>query len=498
MSADDGPVGRREVAYRLFAAEFDDADLEYSDSDEERAPNYVVTPTGARVNRLFAVGVLTEVEPVSDDVLRARVVDPTGAFVTYAGQYQPEAVAFLEDADVPSFVSLTGKARTFQPDGSDRVFTSVRPESITTVDAETRDRWTVQAAEHTLARIATMARALDREERGEALTASLREAGVEPGLASGVGLAIDHYGTTAAYLSALRAQAVAAAEIVSGDREEVPDLELAPDDAGPVDGDLTVAPTVSGTLSSDAEIPVAAAEPEPGPEPTPEPEAAAEPEEGAAPDVEPEPAETHEPSDAEPAEAEPEPDAEPDDEQTAPPAPDATADEPAPEVANDDLGDFEGMDVTGEEPAATTEQYDLDDAEREEVEAEFGTEFSTGSEVGEPGEAGIEPETEPPATGDDEATPIEGAPAAEPEPTDEPDPDAEGADDDDAAEVDLEDAAVEAMAALDDGDGADHEAVVEAVVDAHGAEADAVEEAIQDALMGGRCYEPADGTLKAI
>jgi hypothetical protein len=54
------------------------------------------------------------------------------------------------------------------------------------------------------------------------------------------------------------------------------------------------------------------------------------------------------------------------------------------------------------------------------------------------------------------------------------------------------------MAALDDGDGADREAVVEAVVDDYGVAADAVEDAIQDALMSGKCYEPGDGVLKPI
>src|SRR6056297_3710147 len=78
MSADEqGGAGGREVAHRLFAAEYDEADFSYSESDEERAPNYVVTPTGARVNRLFVVGVLTEVEQVNEDVLRGRIVDPT-------------------------------------------------------------------------------------------------------------------------------------------------------------------------------------------------------------------------------------------------------------------------------------------------------------------------------------------------------------------------------------------------------------------------------------
>ncbi|MDL0136951.1 hypothetical protein PNQ20_08805, partial [Halobacterium salinarum] len=140
---DDGERNRREVAYRLFAAEFDDADFSYAESDEERAPNYVVTPTGARVNRLFVVGVLTAVEAVNDDVVRARVVDPTGAFVVYAGQYQPEALAALEAAETPSFVAVTGKARTFEPDDADVVYTSVRPETVSEVDADTRDRWVV-------------------------------------------------------------------------------------------------------------------------------------------------------------------------------------------------------------------------------------------------------------------------------------------------------------------------------------------------------------------
>jgi len=38
MSESQGGAGRREVAWRLFAAEFDDLDFSYSQSDEERAP----------------------------------------------------------------------------------------------------------------------------------------------------------------------------------------------------------------------------------------------------------------------------------------------------------------------------------------------------------------------------------------------------------------------------------------------------------------------------
>ncbi|MFC4550960.1 RPA family protein, partial [Halorussus sp. GCM10023401] len=231
---DQGGAGRREVAWRIFAAEYDDASLDYSESDEERAPNYVVTPTGARVNRLFVVGVLTQIEQVSDDVLRGRIVDPTGAFVVYAGQYQPDEMAFLESANPPAFVAVTGKARTFQPEDSDRVFTSIRPESINRVDAETRDRWVVQTAQHTLDRVSTFADALDSGKRGDELRAALEAGGVDAGLAAGIPLAVDHYGTTKEYLAEVWDLSIDAARVVAGeiDADEVGPLDIAPDEGG--------------------------------------------------------------------------------------------------------------------------------------------------------------------------------------------------------------------------------------------------------------------------
>jgi len=232
--SDPGP-GNREVAHRIFAAEFDDADLDYSESDEERAPNYVVTPTGLRVNRLFAVGVLTEVESVNEQTLRGRIVDPTGAFVTYAGQYQPDEAAFLDRTTPPAFVALTGKARTFQPDDSDLVYTSVRPESFATVDADTRDRWVVSAAEATLRRVAVFAEALSMDERGDRLRARLEDAGVPTALAAGIPLAIDHYDTGTEYLEATRTLAIDALEVVADEREEVRPLDADPGGRGGAD-----------------------------------------------------------------------------------------------------------------------------------------------------------------------------------------------------------------------------------------------------------------------
>ncbi|WP_255149329.1 hypothetical protein [Halorarius halobius] len=505
MSA-DGP-GRREVAHRLFAAEFDDADFSFSESDEERAPNYVVTPTGARVNRLFVVGVLTEVEQVNEEMLRGRVVDPTGAFVVYAGQYQPDALAFLERADPPAFIAVTGKARTFQPDDSDRVFTSIRPESISEVDAGTRDRWVVQAAERTLERVGTMAAAIESGLAGDALREALEADGVDPALAQGIPLALDHYGTTPDYLRGVRDLSEQALETVAGDRDEVETLDIEPSDGdgdagaladrdldAPADvereTDETDAGVDSGETTADAgtdEFDAEEAEPAGTADET-EPSAADDGATGEPADEPVEPGGTPATADAaDSVDAEPETVPKPDDDTELGGEDDGVEDEiPSTELDDgDDIGEFE-----------PDEEFDPDDevlSEEERAEAEELGGFSTGNEVEEPDEADA-PEPEPePAEDAGEEPEREDASDEEPEPEPEPEPA-----DEDAGDVDLDEAVMDAMEDLDDGDGAEHDAIVEAVVDRTGAEPEAVEEAIQDALMSGQCYEPDDDVFKPI
>jgi|APHM01.1.fsa_nt_gi Uncharacterized protein conserved in archaea len=579
-STDSGP-GSREVAYRPLATEFDDADFSYAESDEERAPNYVVTPTGLRVNRLFAVGVLTEVERLNSDTLRGRIVDPTGAFVTYAGQYQPEAQASLDGADTPSFVALTGKARTFEPDDADRIFTSVRPESVSEVTADTRDRWTVSAAEATLDRIAIFAEALAADHRGDELRGALIDAGVDESLAAGIPRAIDHYGTTTAYLEAMRQCAVDALEVVADERDEVRPVEVAPDEGGAAtlgslpDVEIDLSSAEADETTPDADTSPAAADAEPMTASTESSTVDAESQSTAPTDEGPDTGATAETTTAsEPADETStadvgveEPDSTPasaDNEETAGEPAEATADAEAPTAgemtespAPDDTGD-ETETVDAEEP----DMYQLDEEEREELESEYGADFSSGNEVDPAGEADIdvpdadeltaEAESEGEATATTEATSAEpestestaeplttetategsattestdstgtlgsfedtvesddseptadddGESTADTATTDQTGNEAAGDDESDAAEaddIDLEDAAVGLMGDLDDGDGADREDIVAALVDDHGVESDAVEDAIDDALMSGRCYEPGDGTLKPI
>jgi RPA family protein len=146
----------REVARRVFAREFNDASHTFKESEDERAPVYLLLPTGERANRVFLVGTLTEKEDVGegDEYWRGRIVDPTGTFFVYAGQYQPDAAATLRDLEPPAYVAVVGKPRTYETDDGS-VNVSVRPESITTVDATTRDRWVAETAARTIERVAT-------------------------------------------------------------------------------------------------------------------------------------------------------------------------------------------------------------------------------------------------------------------------------------------------------------------------------------------------------
>ena len=147
----------REVARRVFAREFNDATYTFKESDDDRAPVYVLLPTGQRANRVFVVGTLTETQDVGDEseYWQGRIVDPNGdTFFTYAGQYQPDAASMLRELEPPAYVAVVGKPRTYETEEGE-VNVSIRPESITEVDEATRDRWVTETAQRTIDRIST-------------------------------------------------------------------------------------------------------------------------------------------------------------------------------------------------------------------------------------------------------------------------------------------------------------------------------------------------------
>jgi RPA family protein len=151
-------VFEREPARRVFAAELRECRYQFKESEDEKSPTFVLLPSGERCNRIFLVGTLTEKQRQGDQNIfyRGRVVDPTGTFFIMAGSYQPEAMQQLAKIDTPAFVAVIGKPNLYQtPDGAFLV--SVRVESITVVDKETRDLWVLDTAARTLDRIEAMA-----------------------------------------------------------------------------------------------------------------------------------------------------------------------------------------------------------------------------------------------------------------------------------------------------------------------------------------------------
>lgn len=184
-------VNQREVAHRLFASEFNASRFEIKGSADERSPGYVISPLGAKVNRLFLCGVLMETENISQEggLWRARISDPTGVFTIYAGQYQPEASAALSQLTPPQYVAVVGKARTYEPEPG-KIFVSVRPESVTVVDESVRNHWVLEAARHTSQRLDAMRQALAL---GNAAPEAVAKLSIPRHLVDGVTLALEKY-----------------------------------------------------------------------------------------------------------------------------------------------------------------------------------------------------------------------------------------------------------------------------------------------------------------
>ncbi len=152
-----GGFAKRENAWRVFAAEFNDSTYAFQNEDKA-TPNYVLTPLGAKVNRLFFIGVVTEVENIgsgAEPMYRARVSDPTGVFYLSAGRFQPEAASALADLDPPEIIAIVGKARTYTPDDGG-MYVSVRPEVVWKVTQELREYWLVETCKQTKTRLEAM------------------------------------------------------------------------------------------------------------------------------------------------------------------------------------------------------------------------------------------------------------------------------------------------------------------------------------------------------
>jgi uncharacterized protein len=151
---------KRESAKRVFAGEFRGCKFSEKFSTVEKAPTFILTPTGEIASRLYIVGVMTDKERTTtkdktNTVYRGRVSDGTGDFFISASSFQPDAMMQLARIETPTMVAVIGKPKIFKKeDGT--VFTSVNAESVTVVPKDVRDMWKLETAMLTLSRIAVM------------------------------------------------------------------------------------------------------------------------------------------------------------------------------------------------------------------------------------------------------------------------------------------------------------------------------------------------------
>jgi len=212
---------KRQPAWRVFAGEFNDSTVEIK-GEGDMTPSYVVTPLGAKINRVFIIGVLTDVENISEEgeLIRAHVSDPTGVFTIYSGQYQKEVTDALSKIDVPAFVAIIGKARTYSPEEG-TLFVSIRPERILEVSADVRDQWILETCKNTKDRIEAFLEA-SKMDRSDAY--KLKKLGYSQELSEGIIEALKNYENVDLnrYVTLIQESL----EYLTPGKESLPDLKL--------------------------------------------------------------------------------------------------------------------------------------------------------------------------------------------------------------------------------------------------------------------------------
>lgn len=148
----------REVAKRVSARELAESTYSFKESDEDRAAQYTLFPTGGRANRIAIVGTLTDSDVRTTDdgkeLVSGRVNDGDMDFLVNAPPFEPGAVADMKKLSPPCYVTIVGKLDHREYQGEHYV--NVRIESVQEVSEADRDRWLMEMAEQTLDRIEAM------------------------------------------------------------------------------------------------------------------------------------------------------------------------------------------------------------------------------------------------------------------------------------------------------------------------------------------------------
>ncbi|MCI4353370.1 MAG: hypothetical protein L3K14_08350 [Thermoplasmata archaeon] len=200
----------RELAWRVLAHELR-ASSEEEKGSGEKSPSYVLSPLGARMNRVLMSGEIAVPEPLgagpNAGFMRAPLTDPTGTVTVTAGAFQPHAQAELQRISSPTSVLVVGKATLFRGTEGSPV-ASIRAETVRPIaDTECRTL-TAEAATQSLERLELVLRL-----RGAHAPTDddLRGAGVPPAWIRGARASLLRYSSIdpTLYYASLRAVLIA-------------------------------------------------------------------------------------------------------------------------------------------------------------------------------------------------------------------------------------------------------------------------------------------------
>jgi len=199
-------MNAREMAWRVFATELNSSTVEIK-ATEEKMPSYVISPLGAKINKVLIAGVLTEKENIGSEdepMWKARIQDVSGSYYVNVGKFQPEASASLSDLEAPCYVAAVGRVRTYSTDDG-RVFLSVRPDRIMQISEDTRKEWVLETAKSTWNRLKNVKKVLEMPDAKEK---DLIAMGMSSAEAFGIPYALDNYGSmpdSSLYLKTIQA-----------------------------------------------------------------------------------------------------------------------------------------------------------------------------------------------------------------------------------------------------------------------------------------------------
>ncbi len=142
---------RRQPAKKVFAPVFRDANHQFTSSDEENAPQFLLLPTGEEVNRIHICGTLVETGTESDDFAWGTVEGPSGEnYSLNAGRFQEKAQQVLRVAEPPIMVAVTGKARV-----NNNGYSTIQATHVSPVTDADYDLWVEHTGRATIDRIKT-------------------------------------------------------------------------------------------------------------------------------------------------------------------------------------------------------------------------------------------------------------------------------------------------------------------------------------------------------